>query len=97
MISFVIPLYNEADNLTTLHTELADSVASAGMWPSDVLVFFWAVPAMMTLFLSPRDPDSGFRWLRLCDFVKPRAASTPRSSPPSPSQRSCWRRSVSTA
>lgn len=25
---------------------------------------------MMTLFLSPRDPDSGFRWLRLCDFVQ---------------------------
>ncbi len=43
--------------------------APAGtLWPSDVLFFFWPVPAMMTLFLSPRDPDSGFRWLRLCDF-----------------------------
>jgi len=40
------------------------------LWPSDVLVFFWIVPAMMTLFLSPRDPDSGFRWLRTCDFVQ---------------------------
>ncbi len=40
------------------------------VWPSDVLVFFWAVPAMMTLFLSPRDPDRGFRWLRLCDFLQ---------------------------
>jgi len=40
------------------------------IWPSDVLVFFWIVPAMMTLFLSPRDPDSGFRWLRTCDFVQ---------------------------
>jgi two-component system cell cycle sensor histidine kinase/response regulator CckA len=40
------------------------------LWPSDVLVFFWAVPAMMTMFLSPRDPSSGFRWLRLCDFVQ---------------------------
>jgi two-component system cell cycle sensor histidine kinase/response regulator CckA len=40
------------------------------LWPSDILVFFWAVPAMMTLFLSPRDPSSGFRWLRLCDFVQ---------------------------
>ncbi|MFZ0419244.1 MAG: PAS domain S-box protein [Candidatus Sulfotelmatobacter sp.] len=40
------------------------------LWPSDILVFFWAVPAMMTLFLSPRDPDSGLRWLRLCDFVQ---------------------------
>jgi PAS domain S-box-containing protein len=40
------------------------------IWPSDVLVFFWIVPAMMTLFLSPRDPDSGYRWLRACDFVQ---------------------------
>jgi PAS domain-containing protein len=40
------------------------------IWPSDVLVFFWIVPAMMTLFLSPRDPDKGFRWLRACDFVQ---------------------------
>jgi two-component system, cell cycle sensor histidine kinase and response regulator CckA len=40
------------------------------VWPSDILVFFWTVPAMMTLFLSPRDPTSGFRWLRLCDFVQ---------------------------
>jgi len=40
------------------------------LWPSDVLVFFWTVPAMMTLFLSPRDPNSGFRWLRLCDFAQ---------------------------
>ena len=40
------------------------------LWPSDVLVFFWIVPAMMTLFLSPRDPGSGFGWLRVCDFVQ---------------------------
>jgi len=40
------------------------------VWPSDVLFFFWPVPAMMTLFLSPRDPNRGFRWLRLCDFVQ---------------------------
>ncbi|MGO9086870.1 MAG: PAS domain S-box protein [Candidatus Sulfotelmatobacter sp.] len=40
------------------------------IWPSDVLVFFWVVPAMMTLFLSPRDPDSGFHWLRACDFLQ---------------------------
>jgi two-component system cell cycle sensor histidine kinase/response regulator CckA len=39
-------------------------------WPSDILVFFWAVPAMMTLFLSPRDPNSGYRWLRACDFAQ---------------------------
>jgi len=39
------------------------------LWPSDVLVFFWVVPAMMTLFLSRGDPESGFRWLRVCDFV----------------------------
>jgi two-component system, cell cycle sensor histidine kinase and response regulator CckA len=45
-------------------------VSSDAIWPSDILVFFWAVPAMMTLFLSPRDPNSGFRWLRVCDFVQ---------------------------
>jgi two-component system cell cycle sensor histidine kinase/response regulator CckA len=43
---------------------------SDALWPSDILVFFWAVPAMMTFFLSPRDPDSGVRWLRVCDFVQ---------------------------
>jgi glycosyltransferase involved in cell wall biosynthesis len=31
MISFVIPLYNEVDNLSTLHAELTDVVASAGL------------------------------------------------------------------
>src|SRR5579863_6055266 len=45
--------------------------ASLGvLWPSDFLVFFWAVPAMMALFLSPMDPNSGYRWLRTCDFVQ---------------------------
>ena len=45
--------------------------ASLGtLWPSDVLVFFWIVPAMTTLFLSPRDPGIGFGWLRVCDFVQ---------------------------
>ena len=44
--------------------------ATGTIWPSDVLVFLWAVPATMTLFLSPRDPNSGFRWLRTCDFVQ---------------------------
>jgi len=45
--------------------------ASLGtIWPSDVLVFFWVVPAMLTLFLSPRDQDSGYEWLRACDFVQ---------------------------
>jgi two-component system cell cycle sensor histidine kinase/response regulator CckA len=42
----------------------------SGMWPSDFLVFFWAVPAVMTLFLSPQDPNSGFRWLRFYDFAQ---------------------------
>ncbi len=45
-------------------------VALGTVWPSDVLVFFWAVPAMMSLFLSPQDPNSGFRWLRTCDFIQ---------------------------
>jgi len=40
------------------------------LWPSDILVFFWVVPATMTLFLGPRDPNSGFRWLRFCDFAQ---------------------------
>jgi len=55
-----------------LYTEYYDYLhAPLGtIWPSDVLVFFWIVPAMMTLFLSPRDPDSGFRWLRVCDFAQ---------------------------
>lgn len=53
------------------YTYFSDYARSGdAIWPSDILVFFWAVPAMMTLFLSPLDPDSGFRWLRLCDFVQ---------------------------
>jgi len=40
------------------------------LWLSDILVFFWAVPAMMTLFLSPQDPRSGLRWLRAYDFAQ---------------------------
>jgi two-component system, cell cycle sensor histidine kinase and response regulator CckA len=40
------------------------------LWPSDVLVFFWVVPAAMTLFLSPKDLGSGYAWLRACDFVQ---------------------------
>jgi glycosyltransferase involved in cell wall biosynthesis len=31
MISFVIPLYNEVDNLAALHAELAEAVAAAGL------------------------------------------------------------------
>src|SRR5271169_6148154 len=44
--------------------------ATGALWGTDILVFFWAVPAMMTLFLSPRDPNSGYRWLRFYDFVQ---------------------------
>ena len=40
------------------------------LWPSDVLVFFWVVPIVMTLFLSPRDSGSGYGWLRVFDFVQ---------------------------
>jgi PAS domain S-box-containing protein len=46
------------------------SSPSGTLWPSDILVFFWPVPAMMTLFLSPRDSSSGMRWLRFCDFAQ---------------------------
>ena len=44
--------------------------APGGLWLSDILVFLWPVPAMMSLFLSPTDPNRGFRWLRFCDFVQ---------------------------
>jgi PAS domain S-box-containing protein len=40
------------------------------VWPSDVLVFFWVVPILLTLFLSPRDPGRGYEWLRVCDFAQ---------------------------
>ncbi|HKU27155.1 MAG TPA: PAS domain-containing protein [Candidatus Sulfotelmatobacter sp.] len=40
------------------------------LWPSDFLVFFWIVPAVMTLFLSARGSDSGLEWLRIFDFVQ---------------------------
>ena len=40
------------------------------IWPSDVLVFFWVVPGVMTLFLSPRDQGRGYGWLRVCDFAQ---------------------------
>jgi two-component system cell cycle sensor histidine kinase/response regulator CckA len=40
------------------------------LWPSDFLVFFWIVPAVMTLFLSVRDSDSGLEWLRFFDFMQ---------------------------
>ena len=55
-----------------LYTEYYDYLhAQLGtLWPSDVLVFFWVVPLVMTLFLSPRDPNSGYQWLRICDFAQ---------------------------
>jgi PAS domain S-box-containing protein len=40
------------------------------LWASDILVFFWIVPATMTLFLSVRDPGKGLEWLRACDFMQ---------------------------
>lgn len=40
------------------------------LWPSDFLVFFWIVPAVMTLFLSVRDSDAGLEWLRVFDFAQ---------------------------
>jgi hypothetical protein len=55
-----------------LYTEYYDYLhAPLGtIWPSDVLVFFWVVPIVMTLFLSPHDPGSGYEWLRLGDFAQ---------------------------
>lgn len=54
-----------------LYTEYYDYLhAPLGtLWPSDVLVFFWVVPIVMTLFLSPRDPG-GHGWLRMWDFAQ---------------------------
>src|SRR5579863_1500550 len=40
------------------------------LWPSVVLVFFWVVPTVMTLFLSPRVSGRGLGWLRVFDFVQ---------------------------
>jgi len=55
-----------------LYTEYYDYLHKplGTLWPSDVLVFFWVVPLVMTLFLSPRDPNSGYQWLRVCDFAQ---------------------------
>ncbi len=55
-----------------LYTEYYDYLRAplGTLWPSDVLVFFWVVPIAMTLFLSPRDPDRGYQWLRVCDFAQ---------------------------
>ncbi|HEX8711255.1 MAG TPA: PAS domain-containing protein, partial [Terracidiphilus sp.] len=55
-----------------LYTDYYDYVhAPLGtLWPSDVLVFFWVVPILMTVFLSPRDRGAGYGWLRLCDFAQ---------------------------
>jgi len=55
-----------------LYTEYYDYLhAPLGtLWPSDILVFFWVVPIGMTLFLSPRDPGSGYQWLRVFDFAQ---------------------------
>jgi PAS domain S-box-containing protein len=57
---------------TGLYTDYYDYMhAQLGtLWPSDVLVFFWVVPVILTLFLSPRDPSKGYEWLRVCDFVQ---------------------------
>src|SRR5208337_1945887 len=69
LVSFSIALAFVGDVGYTYYYDYMHSPTGT-LWPSDFLVFFWVVPAMMTLFLSPRDPDSGFRWLRLCDFVQ---------------------------
>lgn len=55
-----------------LYTEYYDYLhAQLGtLWPSDILVFFWVVPILMSLFLSPRDPNSGYQWLRVWDFAQ---------------------------
>jgi two-component system, cell cycle sensor histidine kinase and response regulator CckA len=54
--------------LYTYYFDYLHALNNLASW--DVLVYFWAVPAIVSLFLSPRDPSSGFRWLRTCDFVQ---------------------------
>src|SRR5215469_13679962 len=56
----------------TLYTYNYDYLHAAlgTIWPSDFLVFFWIVPAVMTLFISMRDSGGGLEWLRACDFVQ---------------------------
>jgi two-component system cell cycle sensor histidine kinase/response regulator CckA len=68
LVSFSLLLVFFGQALYTYYFDYQNSTAA--IWPSDFLVFFWAVPAMMTMFLSPRDANSSFRWLRLCDFVQ---------------------------
>jgi PAS domain S-box-containing protein len=55
-----------------LYTEYYDYLKAplGTLWPSDILVFFWVVPLVMTVFLSPRDPGRGYEWLRICDFAQ---------------------------
>ncbi len=69
LVCFSVVLVSLGQAAYTYYFDYHHNLTGA-FWPSDILVFFWAVPAMMTLFLSPRDPNSGFRWLRLCDFAQ---------------------------
>lgn len=54
-----------------LYTEYYDYLHApfGTLWPSDVLLFFWVVPILMTLFLSPQEPG-GYGWLRVSDFAQ---------------------------
>jgi two-component system, cell cycle sensor histidine kinase and response regulator CckA len=69
LVSFSVLLVSLGQAAYTYYFDYHHNLTGA-FWPSDILVFFWAVPAMMTLFLSPRDLNSVFRWLRLCDFAQ---------------------------
>lgn len=55
-----------------LYTEYYDYLHApfGTLWPSDVLLFFWVVPLVMTLFISSRDPGTGYGWLWVCDFAQ---------------------------
>jgi two-component system, cell cycle sensor histidine kinase and response regulator CckA len=70
LVTFSVVLVSLGQVAYTYYFDYHHAPAGTEFWPSDILVFFWAVPVLMTLFLSPRDPDSGFRWLRLCDFAQ---------------------------
>ncbi len=69
LVSFAALLSCLGQGLYTVYYDYVHAPLGT-LWPSDVLVFFWIVPIVMTLFLTPRDPGPGYEWLRICDFAQ---------------------------
>ena len=55
LVSFAALLTCLGEGLYTVYYDYIHAPLGT-LWPSDLLVFFWIVPIVMTLFLSPRDP-----------------------------------------